>query len=106
MYQLSDTASKVALSIVVYHTIAAVLVWPLSFVLPNAFRASGDVRYPMIVSIVSMWIFRVVISYILIEYVKTGVLGVWIAMSMDWLARGSLYLFRYKKKYKYKTKAT
>lgn len=102
LYQLSDTASKVAFSIVVYHTIAAVLVWPLSFVLPNAFRAAGDVRYPMIVSIVSMWIFRVVISYILIEYVKTGALGVWIAMSMDWLARGSFYLFRYKKKYKNK----
>ena len=72
----------------------------MAFVLPNVFRAAGDVRYPMIVSIVSMWIFRVIISYILIEYVRAGALGVWIAMSMDWLARGSLYLYRYKTKYK------
>ncbi len=100
LYQLSDMASVVAFRIILYHTVAAVLIWPLSFVLPNVFRAAGDVRYPMIVSIVSMWIFRVIISYILIEYVRAGALGVWIAMSMDWLARGSLYLYRYKTKYK------
>ena len=40
---------------------------------------------------ISMWIFRIVWSYILVM----GVLGVWIGMFVDWYARAAAYLARY-----------
>lgn len=50
------------------HGICAVIVWPLAFALPNALRAANDVRFTMIVSLLSMWIFRIGFSYILAIY--------------------------------------
>ena len=36
---------------------------------------------------ISMWIFRIVCSYILVMVLDMGVLGVWIGMFVDWYAR-------------------
>ena len=50
-------------------------------------RAAGDVKYSMIVSAASMWVFRVALCMILIRGFDFGVLGVWIAMFVDWFDR-------------------
>ena len=41
------------------------LFWPLAFTMPNALRAAGDVRVPMVISITSMLVVRVGGSYLL-----------------------------------------
>jgi Na+-driven multidrug efflux pump len=46
------------------HGIAAIVLTPVSFALPNAFRAAGDVKFPMWVSILSMLIFRIGSGYV------------------------------------------
>ena len=75
--------------------LAAILVWPLSFTLPNALRAAGDVKYTMTVSILSMWIGRIAASYIFVFYLHLGLMGVWVGMFIDWYIRGASYLIRY-----------
>uniref|UniRef100_UPI003FEE0CA8 hypothetical protein n=1 Tax=Ruminococcus sp. TaxID=41978 RepID=UPI003FEE0CA8 len=50
-----------------------------------------DVNFSLSVSMISMWIFRIVWSYILVM----GVLGVWIGVFVDWYARAAAYLARY-----------
>lgn len=44
---------------------------------------------------ISMWIFRIVCSYILVMVLDMGVLGVWIGMFVDWYARATAYHARY-----------
>ena len=44
---------------------------------------------------ISMWIFRIVCSYILVMVLNMGVLGVWIGMFVDWYARATAYHARY-----------
>ena len=59
-------------------------------------RACNDVRYTMIVSIASMFLFRIVLSYILGVNFGMGAIGVWIAMIVDWICRIVFFLLRYR----------
>ena len=95
VYNLSAGTSAESEKILLFHGCSAILVWPIAFNLPAVFRASGDVRYSMITSIVSMWIFRIAFSYILGKYMGIGVFGVWIAMIIDWCFRAILFVYRY-----------
>ena len=69
-------------------------VWPLGFTLPNMLKAVGDVRFIMLASFSSMWLFRVLGAYILVRGLGFGVEGIWYAMYMDWIVRGMLYFWR------------
>lgn len=71
------------------------ILWPASFTLPNALRASNDVKFTMYVSIFSMCVFRVLLSYILGKYMGMGAIGVWIAMIVDWTFRAILFITRF-----------
>jgi Na+-driven multidrug efflux pump len=70
-------------------------IWPLAFTLPNAMRAAGDVKFSMTVSAVSMWVFRVALCMFLIRVLGFGILGVWIAMFVDWFDRDLWNLGRF-----------
>ena len=94
-YHLSPEASSTAWELIVCHTVCAVVFWPSSFTLPNALRAAGDVKFTMLTSIVSMWIFRIGLSYVLGAWLQLGVLGVWIAMTVDWVFRAALFIQRF-----------
>lgn len=94
-YHLSPETAEIARKIIIYHTICCMAIWPLSFTLPNTLRASNDVRYCMIIAIVSMWIFRIFFSFVLGKWMGFGVFGVWIAMTLDWLVRTILFVIRF-----------
>lgn len=67
------------------------MIWAESFTLPATFRACGDAKACMIISTVSMWIFRVGASYILGKNLGLGVFGVWVARIIDWAFRSLLF---------------
>lgn len=96
VYGLSDLASQYARQILIYHSVCAALIWPLSFTLPYTLRASNDVALTMLISIVSMWVFRVAFSYLLGLYLHLGLFGVWIAMTIDWFFRACCFVIRYR----------
>lgn len=76
-------------------TLVKPFVWPLAFTLPNGMRAAGDVKFSMLVSAGSMWVFRVALCVVLIRFLGFGVLGVWIAMFVDWFNRDIWYTVRF-----------
>lgn len=94
-YHLSNMTAEAAKQIIYFHGICTIFFWPASFSLPATFRAAGDARACMIISILSMWIFRIVFSYILGRYMGMGLFGVWAAMIIDWLFRGLCFGIRY-----------
>lgn len=95
MYNLSPEAAGYVREIIWYHGACVVTIWPLSFTLPNTLRASGDVKYPMILAIVSMWVFRIGFSWLLGVKFGMGIFGIWVAMTIDWLFRGVCFTVRY-----------
>ena len=54
IYELSGETMELSIILACIHAGFAMLLWPLSFVLPNALRAANDVKFTMIVSIASM----------------------------------------------------
>ncbi len=105
-WQLSPETTELTRSLILYHSVCAALVWPIGFVLPSIFRAASDVKFPMVVSVLCMWIFRVALSYVFapaemeifgltLPGLNMGVMGVWVAMTIDWAVRVALYAWRY-----------
>lgn len=97
IYDLSDDARRLALILIIIHNGFAVFLWPASFTLPNVLRAGGDVRFPMVISVASMIVFRILFSLILGVGCSLGAVGVWIAMVLDWIFRSTNFYIRFKK---------
>lgn len=94
-YNLSEVTAEVTKQIIYFHGISGIIIWPLSFTLPSTFRASGDAKACMIISMVSMWLFRIIFSYVLGKYLGMGVFGIWVAMVVDWVFRALCFGIRY-----------
>lgn len=70
--------------------------WPASFVLFSGMKGAGDVRFTTSVSIISMWIMRVLLAYMLGGLLGWGVIGVWCGMYLDWVFRGAFAVVRFR----------
>lgn len=81
--------------IVLINTLMSIPLWPISFITPSGLRAAGDAKFTSIVAMLSMWLFRVVLGYILGVVFQFGILGVWLAMDFEWGIRGAIFIKRY-----------
>ncbi len=95
-YNLSDITAAEAIKIFFLHGISVMMIWPTAFSLPSTLRAAGDVRFCMITSVTSMWVCRVVFSYVFGQFFGFGVFGVWMAMILDWWVRAFFFVRRYR----------
>ena len=95
LYSNSYAAKELAFVLICLHVGFGLLLWPPSFVTPHALRAANDVKFTMIVSISSMIVFRLGLSYIIGVYMGVGIIGVWIAMIVDWIFRVIMFNTRF-----------
>ena len=96
IYALSGETMVLAETLVRIHAGCAIFLWPVSFVLPNALRAANDVKFTMLVSILSMAVWRLGFSYLLCVQLGWGAVGVWIAMVIDWVCRVICFVARFR----------
>ena len=94
-YNLSSRATSYVWQIIILHGIMMTLIWPYGYMLPIIFRSSGDAKFPMIVSIISMVICRILFSYILAVIFNMGMMGTWYAMFLDWIVKAIIYTYHY-----------
>ena len=57
-------------------------------------RGAGDVKFPLAVSIIGMWGFRIGLVWLAARVLTLGVAGVWIAIAIDCFVRSVLFLNR------------
>lgn len=96
-YNLEPETLHLAALLIVMHNLLAIALHPTSFNLANSLRAAGDVKYTMYVGIFSMVVFRLGSAFLFGVVLELGVVGVWIAMGMDWLARSVCFVWRYRR---------
>ena len=95
LYGVSGETRHLGAVLALIHNGCAIFLWPAGFCLPNVMRAANDVKFPMCVSIASMFIFRIGLSYVTGVAMGLGAIGVWIAMIIDWIVRISFFVTRF-----------
>lgn len=95
IYQLSAQALAMSEELITAHSIAMVM-WPLAFIIPHTLRASLDAKFTMMVSVFSMWAFRIGFAYLFVKVFGLDVMGVWYAMFIDWFFRALVFSLRFR----------
>lgn len=95
LYHLSGQTAVLTTKMVLVHTLGAIIIWPLTFVLPSSMRAAGDVRFAMITSVASMFVFRLGAAYLFALNWGMEALGIWYAMLCDWGFRAIIFCLRW-----------
>ncbi|AQQ55030.1 MATE family efflux transporter [Planococcus lenghuensis] len=62
----------------------------------TSLRAVNDLKFPLIMGIISMWGIGVVVAYVLGVHFALGLVGIWIAYILDEWFRGIAMLFRWR----------
>lgn len=94
--KMEPESAKMCLSMIGWITLIKPIVWNLAFIPAYGLRAAGDVKYTMICSTISMWVFRVTLCRVLIGHFGFGPMAVWIGMFVDWGVRSCLFYARFR----------
>ncbi|MDD4743270.1 MAG: MATE family efflux transporter [Clostridiaceae bacterium] len=94
LYTHDEQISQLVSVIILSSLVVQPFIWSTSFITPAGLRGAGDIRYTMVVSIISMWLLRILLGYVFAVILPWGVLGVWIAMYVDWLCRSIFFVRR------------
>ncbi len=97
-YNISNQTKEMIIWLVLIHNIFNGFALPYSGALSNGLRAAGDIKFTMIVSILSTVLGRFIFSILLGVYLDLGVIGIALAMCLDWTIRGVIFYFRYQSK--------
>lgn len=97
VYNVSPEAEKLAVTVTLIHGISSIFIWVPAFMVPGFLRAAGDVKFTMLASMLTMWVVRVMLAYVLGKYMGYGVIGVWFAHAIvDWSVRSVIFFLRYR----------
>ena len=92
---MEPESARMCIHMVTWITIVKPVVWVMSFIPAYGFRAAGDVKFTMTVSVISMWFCRVTLAIVLARVFGMGPMAVWIGMFTDWTVRGAAFLLRF-----------
>ena len=96
LYDLGTETKRLILIIVAIHNLFSATVQPFSGPLSSGLRAAGDVKFTMWASIFATVICRTLLSYILALWMGMGVIGIAVAMVLDWCIKGALDVQRFR----------
>jgi len=97
LFGVSDAVKDTAVNILTLYAICSVFFYPTSFAVAGALRGTGDTKFVMIVSISSMFIFRIGAAYFFAKGLNMGIMGTWLAMVSDWVIRSLIFHIRFKR---------
>ena len=94
-YNLSQETIHLIIILVAIHNLFNSLLCPLSLSLSNGLRAAGDAAYTMFAAIFASVVCRIFLSMVFGVWMDMGVIGLSIAMVLDWLIKAVLIAARY-----------
>ena len=96
LYDLGPETKRLILIIVAIHNLFAATVQPFAMPLSSGLRAAGDVKFTMWASIFCTVICRTLLSFLLAKWLGMGVIGITLAMVLDWCIKAGLDIWRFR----------
>lgn len=96
IYDLPVETKQLIFVLVLIHNAFNAFAAPMAFPFANGLRAAGDAKYTMYISLFATVIVRVALSYVFGIGLNLGVIGIALAMGVDWCVRAVLFYARYK----------
>lgn len=96
-YAVSEETRQYVLYLVLIHNLGNSILFPFADPLGKGLRAAGDVKYTVVVSLFTTIGVRLLLSLLFGIVLQMGVIGIALAMCMDWLVRAILFWIRFKK---------
>ncbi len=96
LYDVTAETKRLVFFIVVIHNLFAGIVQPFSMPLAAGLRAAGDVKFAMYSAIFCTVVLRTALSFLLALWLHMGVVGIALAMGIDWTVKAVLDLLRYR----------
>lgn len=93
-YALAEETKRLTVLLVLIHNTFNAVVFPFADPLGKGLRAAGDVRFTTAISLLTTLGVRLVLSVLLGIVLNMGVIGIALAMCMDWSIRGILFILR------------
>ena len=95
-YALEPETKRLVIWLVLIHNVFNAVAFPFSGALSNGLRAAGDVKFTMVVSVVSTLAVRLLLSWLFGIVFDMGVIGIAVAMVCDWVLRAVVFFLRQK----------
>lgn len=95
-FGLTQETAVTTANVIRFNCLFAFTVWPLAFSLPNALKGAYDVKYPLCVSLFSMWVFRVGLSYVAITWFHADIYMLYMCFAVDWVFRAVMFAGRFR----------
>lgn len=95
LYQAPTENLTVIYRLIMISLIPLLIFFPAADTLPNVLRSAGDVTFSSMVSLMTMWVVRVALGYLLGITFGLGVYGIYLAMVSEWAVKTVIYSIRF-----------
>lgn len=96
LYQAPEETLSLIYGLIIIATIPMPFFWSMSNVMPSVLRSAGDANFSSIVSLITMWVIRVGLGYLVAIPLGFGIRGVWACMGLEWAVRTVIFYIRYR----------
>ena len=96
IFAVSRQTGQMILYLVLIHNIANAVVFPFADPLGKGLRAAGDAMFTMGISLITTIGVRLILSILLGIVLDLGVIGIALAMCLDWTVRGVIFWIRFR----------
>lgn len=97
LFGVSAEVKDTAVNILTLYSVCSAFFYPTSFAVAGALRGTGDTKFVMMVSVCSMFIFRIGAAYFFAKFLNMGIMGTWVAMVSDWVIRSVIFHIRFRR---------
>lgn len=96
-YSLEEQTKQLIIVLVLIHNIFSATAFPFADPLGKGLRATGDVMFTTVISLFTTIVVRLLLSIFFGIILEMGVIGIAIAMCMDWSIRAVIFWIRFKR---------
>lgn len=96
IFAVSEQTGRMILWLVLIHNVANAIVFPFADPLGKGLRAAGDAIFTMGISLFTTIGVRLIFSILFGIVLNLGVIGIALAMCLDWTVRGVIFWFRFR----------